>query len=116
MAATEQSKPSFERRFYAFWLVATPKLFEWFGWIAALGATQYVYAKTQSPAVFGLLILGYLALLFYAYAIFSTKIQVSAIKTKHHREFVSGLIALGLAYLTSVLAQEVVSAFSRSAL
>jgi hypothetical protein len=116
MDATEKSKPPFETRFYQFWLVATPKLFEWFGWIAALGATQYVYAKTKSPAVFGLLILGYFALLFYAYAIFSSKIQISSIKTKHHREFVSGLIALSLAYLTSVLAQQVVSAFSRSAL
>ena len=116
MSAIEQPKPSFEKRFYAFWLVATPKLFEWFGWIAALGATQFVYAKTKSPVVFGLLLLGYFALLFYAYAIFSSRIQVSAIRTKHHREFVSGLIALGLAYLTSVLAQETVSAFSRSAL
>ena len=116
MDATEKSKPSLERRFYAFWLIATPKLFEWFGWIAALGVTQFVFAKTKSPAVLGLLILGYAALLFYAYAIFSSKIQISAIKAKHHREFVSGLIALGLAYLTNVIAQQAVSAFSRSAL
>jgi hypothetical protein len=76
MNAPEESKPSFERRFYGFWLIATPKLFEWFGWIAALGVTQFVYARTESFAVLALLIVGYAALLFYTYAVFrSERIQ-----------------------------------------
>lgn len=116
MDTIEEEKQSFETRFYRFWHTATPKLFEWFGWIAALGATQFVYAKTKSVVVLGLLYVGYLALAFYAYGFFSSHIQVSAIKTKHNREFVSGLIALGLAYLTSVIAQQAISAFSLSAL
>jgi hypothetical protein len=116
MKAPDKSKPSLEQRFYAFWLQATPKLFEWFGWIAALGVTQFVYAKTKSTAVLALLVVGYASLLLYTYAIFSSKIQVSAIKARHHREFVSGLIALGLTYLTNVIAQQAVGAFSRSAL
>ena len=84
--------------------------------VAALGATQFVAVKTKSHIVYGLLVLGYMALLFYAYAIFSARIRLPLIKTKHHREFVSGMIALALAYLTSVIAQNAVSAFSLSAL
>ena len=57
-------------RFHAFWLVATPKLFEWFGWVAVLGAMSFVYSKTKTMSLFALVILGYLSLLFY-FAAFS---------------------------------------------
>jgi hypothetical protein len=109
-------KKSLDQRFHSFWLASTPKLFEWFGWIAALGAIKFVHNKTQSLAVYLLLTCGYFVLAFYTQALFSTKISVTKIKSKHNREFVSGLLALALAYLTSVIAGHAVDAISKSAL
>ena len=116
MTPPNLQKEPFDKRLHAFWLIATPKLFEWFGWIAALGAIKFVHNKTQSFAVYALLIIGYIALALYIQAFFSTKIDIACIKSKHNREFVSGLIALALGYLTSVIAGHAVEAVSQSAL
>jgi len=56
----------FEAQFNKFWLAATPKIFEWIGWIAALGAIGFVHAKTKSTAALILLLVGYASFFFYS--------------------------------------------------
>lgn len=53
----------------AFVLAATPKLFEWLGWVLTLGALRFVANKTQSIAVLVApgITNGLLILYFYSY-------------------------------------------------
>lgn len=111
----EEVRPGYDW-FNSFWLVATPKLFEWFGWVVALGASQYVYEKTRSNVVLVLLLVGYSAMLLYSHTTMLRWVNISAIKAKHHREALSGLIAVAITGLAGYVAQEAISAFSKSAL
>lgn len=116
----EQQQPntnnSWIERNHRFWYVATPKIFEWFSWVAVLGALSYLYKKSSSPVLLGLMILGYLGLIFYFSAFFARHtLKISFIRTKRNQEFTSGILAALLGYFASVLAQHAVSVFSHGA-
>jgi hypothetical protein len=116
---TVEQKPENDgwvERNHRFWYLATPKIFEWFSWVAVLGALNYLHRKSGSPWILTLMLLGYLSLVFYFSAFFSRHpIKIPFIRDKNNHELVSGILAILLGYLTSVLSQHAVSAFSQGA-
>jgi hypothetical protein len=101
---------------HRFWYLATPKIFEWFNWVAVLGALSYLFKKSHSPAVLVLMLLGYLSLIFYFTAFFLRHPpRIPWVRTKHNQEFISGILALLLGYAANVLVQHAVNIFSQGA-
>lgn len=79
-------------RFHSFWLIATPKIFEWFEWVAVLGALTYLYNTRPSIALIPLLVLGYLSLIFYFGAFFlKHRIPIPGVHSKALQDILSGL-------------------------
>ena len=112
----KKTRLDFFERNHSFWYVATPKLFEWFGWVAVLGALKYLFDKTHSIAVLALLVLGYASLLFYFNGFFERHpVRVPFARSSATRKFVSGLASTILALFAFLLAQHAVGAFSQAA-
>lgn len=91
--------------FDRFWLTATPKLFEWFGWVLTLGAVLWVAKKTHSDVLQTVVYVMYVAVLFY-YAAFFTRFEIRGLPLVKGRkaEFTVSLILSGaIAYLTVLL-------------
>ena len=113
---SQGAKLGFFERNHSFWYIATPKLFEWFGWVAVLGALKYLFDKTHSLAVLGLLILGYASLLFYFNGFFERHpIKFPFVRSSSTHKLVSGLASALLALFAFLLAQHAVGAFSQAA-
>ena len=110
------AKPGFFERNHAFWYVATPKLFEWFGWVAVLGAIKYLFDKTHSFILLGLLILGYASLIFYFNGFFERHpIRLPFVRSSSTHKLFSGLASILIALFASLLAQHAVNVFSQAA-
>ena len=111
-----KAKPGPFERNHAFWYVATPKLFEWFGWVAVLGALKYLFDKTHSIAVLGLLLIGYAGLLFYFNGFFERHpVKFPFVRSNSTHRLVSGLVSAFLALFAFLLAQHAVNVFSQAA-
>jgi hypothetical protein len=100
-------------RFHNFWLIATPKIFEWFGWVAVLGALTFLYNKRPTLTLVPLLALGYLSLVFYFGAFFlKHRITIPGVRSKALQDILSGFLAIALGFCANRLVQLAVSAFS----
>jgi hypothetical protein len=111
-----EGKPSFFERNHAFWYISTPKIFEWFGWVAVLGALKYLFDKTHSVALLGLLLLGYASLFFYFNGFFEHhSIRFPFVRSRDTHKLVSGAVSALLALAAFLLAQRAVDAFSQAA-
>lgn len=102
-------------RWHDFWLIATPKIFDWFQWAAVLGLLTFLYAKHPSAWLFGVLALGYLSLTFYFGGFFvRLSVQILWLKNKPGLTLLWEFVAIGLGFVTSMLIQHAVSAIARS--
>ena len=100
-------------RFHSFWLIATPKIFEWFEWVAVLGALTFLYNKHPTAALVPLLALGYLSLVFYFGAFFlKHRITIPGVHSKPLQDILSGFLAIALGFGANRLIQLAVAAFS----
>jgi hypothetical protein len=100
-------------RFHNFWLIATPKIFEWFEWVAVLGALTFLYNKHPAAALVPLLVLGYLSLVFYFGAFFlKYRVTIPGVHSKALQDILSGFLAIALGFGANRLVQLAVSAFS----
>ncbi len=88
-----------------FWLSATPELFKWLGWVAALAALTYVSQKSDAWVVKALLGFYYVAMFFYLNAYFfqfkfANPPFVKSPKCRHLLSLVlSGIIAGAVGWL-----------------
>jgi len=113
---TEWKEPSRRDKFHDFWYVATPKIYEWLGWLAILAAIEVVYSKNPAAPIAGLLILGYFSLLFYFGAFFLRHpLRIPGIRNRKMQYALSTLVSIGFAYAANRLAQYAVGAFAVSA-
>jgi hypothetical protein len=111
---TEASSTSRFDRFHDFWQIATPKIFEWFGWVAALGALSYINNKHPSLSLLALILLGYLSLIFYFGGFFIRHpVAIPGIRSKRAREFVWEFVAILLGYGANRLVQHAVLVLSQ---
>jgi hypothetical protein len=87
-----------------FWLSATPEMFKWLGWVAALAALTYVAQKNGGWPVRRLLNFYYVAMFFQF-----TFMNPPLMKSTRGRHFVSLVISGLLAAGTALLAQAAVN-------
>lgn len=100
-------------RFHSFWLIATPKIFEWFEWVAVLGALTFLYNKHPAVALVPLLALGYLSLVLYFGAFFlKHRITIPSVHSKPLQDIPSGFLAIALGFGANRLIQLAVAVFS----
>lgn len=99
-------------RFHDFWYKATPKIFDWLGWLGILAAVEVVYRKNPEWPVLALLILGYLSLIFYFGAFFLRHpITIPGVRNRQVQWLLSNILAIALTYIVNRIAQYAVSAF-----
>ena len=114
--APQQPRKSRFDRFHDFWQIATPKIFEWFGWVAVLGALSYIHSKHPSIGLAALILLGYMSLIFYFGGFFlKHPIRIPGIRSKRHQELIWELVAILLGYGANRLVQHAVAVLSQSA-
>ena len=112
----EWQEPKRTDRFHDFWYKATPKIFEWLGWVGILAAIEVVYSKNAALPIMGLRALGYCSLLFYFTAFFQHHpVKIPGIRHTKLQYLFSFLFSVGLAYSVNRLAQYVVAAFAVAA-
>jgi len=115
IAVPEAPSGPFERN-HAFWYIATPKIFEWFEWVAILGAIKYLFNKTHSIIILALFILGLAGLLFYFNGFLEHHFRsLPFMRSSATRRLLSGFASSVLAALAFFLAQYAVAAFSATA-
>jgi hypothetical protein len=115
IAVSEAPSGPFERN-HAFWYVATPKLFEWFQWVAILGALRYLFNKSHSIIILALFLLGLASVFFYFNGFLEHHFRsLSFARSSATRRLLSGLASTALAALAFFLAQYAVAAFSITA-
>src|SRR5438128_3326483 len=83
------------RAFDNFWLSATPEIFKWLGWVAALAALTYIAQKGDAWLIRGLLHLYYVAIFFYFNSFFFqfTFTNPPIVKSPRGRHFASLMIS-----------------------
>ena len=112
----QEERPDFFQRTHTFWYAATPKLFEWFGWVSVLGALKYMFDKTHSISTLALLMLGYAGLFFYFNGFFERHpVRFPFVRSASAHKLFSGLASALLALFAFLFAQQAVSAFSQLA-
>ena len=112
----EWKEPKRSDKFHDFWYAATPKIYEWLGWLAILAAIQVVYVKKPAAPIAALLAVGYLSIFFYFGAFFMRHpLRIPWIKGPRTQYMLSVLLSAGSAYAVNRLAQYAVSAFAVSA-
>jgi hypothetical protein len=112
MAATEKD---WNDRLHDFALIATPRLFEWLGWVAVMAALTYVWEKQKSFALVPLILLGYISMIVYFGALFRrVKLPIPFVKSQSLRRLLSDIAALLLAFATNLLVQQAIAAVAHS--
>jgi hypothetical protein len=86
-----------------FWLKATPKLFEWTGWVALLAGLDFVNAQNPSVALWILIVLCKTSLFFYFNAYFSRFDWRGIVSSKSRG--VIRVISLAIAGVVTIAAQ-----------
>lgn len=100
-------------RWHDFWQVATPNIFSWFQWAAVLGLLSYIDKKSPSFWLTLLVVLGYLALIFYFGGFFVRRsIPIPWIRSKIIQRMVWQVIAILLGCGADLLIQYAVAALS----
>jgi len=109
----ERSEPEMQEVLDRFYLAATPKYFEWLGWVAALAAVTYLKNKHGGFALSAILTIGYVLLFSYFQAFFYRFELVVNKKwsARTRRWFSLGLSAI-LAFVTSYLVIKVLKVMS----
>lgn len=100
-----------------FWLAATPKLFEWLGWVAALAALTFVQRKSHSLPLMLLLGFCYCSLLLYFIAFFC-RFQFTGfpvLKTAGRQLVASICLSFGLALAAYWIVRQVVPVIAQVA-
>lgn len=83
----------------AFWLTATPRIFEWMRWAITLAAIQFVANQTKSLWAYAVLIVGYIALLNYYWAFFG-KFKMGITTTSRAGSLLWAALVVSLGYGT----------------
>lgn len=98
-----------------FWLAATPKLFEWIGWSAALAGIEYVRTLSNSTLL-GLLQGICTAALWFYFSAYFAKVKFTGISRERHSKrerfmsiVLSTLLAVGAYLLARFVASTVAS-------
>lgn len=97
-----------------FWLAATPEIFKWLGWVAALATLSFIQQKSPSIVVSALRGVCYVAMIFYFNAFFYQFVFLNPpfMKSAKGRWFVSLAISGALAYLAIWFAREAMLVFA----
>jgi hypothetical protein len=104
--AAQKTEAEWQAAIDKFWLAATPEIFKWLGWVAALAVLKLIDEKSGSYAVSAIRGICFIAMIFYFNAFFFQFVFVNQpiVRNPKVRWFVSLAISGGLAALASLLA------------
>lgn len=95
-----------------FILAATPKIFEWFGWIITLGILKYVAEESNYMPLKVIVNISYFIIIFYYQAYFCKfHIRIPGIKDIQIERKVSILISCTIAFFTYLIVTNSVDMF-----
>ena len=102
----KDTEAGWQARLDKFWLAATPRWFDWVGWLLILGALTFVAQKTSNMAVKIVTAISYALLFMYFQSYFYQFEFVNLPFVKRHPYFaraaslaISGLLGLGVYFL-----------------
>ena len=101
-----------------FYLKATPKVYEWLGWVITLAALTYVQHKVNSPYISAIITITYILTYFYYIAYFYQFLFIGLpfLKKSKFALFVSYVLSSILAVITWLIVREAVNAITMSQL
>ena len=101
-----------------FFLKATPKVYEWLGWVITLAALTYVQHKTNSTYISVIVVITYILTYFYYIAYFYQFLFIGLpfLKKSKLALFASYVFSSLLAVITWLIVREAVNAVTMSQL
>jgi len=111
---TKKTEAGWQEALDNFWMKATPKWFEWLGWIIILGAFTYLSKIQENMVIKVALGISYIALFFYLQSFFfSVEFHgLPFVKSEKTRRVISLFLSALLSFGTWLFLRKVVSQIS----